>query len=141
MLTLATVGYADHTLASFVAHMLANGIVQVLDIRQRAHSRKPGFSKTCLREALLAEQIDYCHLVDLGTPKPLRDLVRATGDYAAFFAAYEAHLAQQQAALHEALAYVQQARTALLCLEAQPQHCHGAAWQRHWCSVQAGSCR
>jgi uncharacterized protein (DUF488 family) len=124
MHTLYTVGYEGHTIDTFVDLLLAHNIAQVLDVRQRPHSRKPGFSKTRLREALHAVSIDYLHLGDLGTPKPLRDMVRATHDYAEFFRAYEQHLQEQQEALAEALRYVQQQRSVLLCLEADPAHCH-----------------
>lgn len=124
MQTLSTIGYEGHTIDTFVDLLLAHDISQVLDVRQRPHSRKPGFAKTRLREALHAVQIDYRHLGDLGTPKPLRDMVRATHDYAEFFRAYEQHLQQQPAALAEALAAVQQRRSVLLCLEADPAQCH-----------------
>jgi uncharacterized protein (DUF488 family) len=124
MQTLYTVGYEGHTIDIFIDLLLVHRIEQVLDVRQRPLSRKPGFSKTRLREALHAVSIGYLHLGDLGTPKPLRDMVRATHDYAEFFRAYEQHLQEQQVALMEALAYLQQQRSVLLCLEAASAHCH-----------------
>jgi len=57
----------------------------VLDVRENPFSRKPGFSKRPLSQALEANGIRYVHLKELGTPHPLRDAVKAGGDYGVFF--------------------------------------------------------
>lgn len=102
----------------------AHQIEQVLDIRRRPYSRKPGFSRRRLSEALQEADIAYDHLVDLGTPPPLLNEVRSTHDYDTFFREFERYLQSQPAAISEALQRAQQQRTALLCLEALPNQCH-----------------
>ena len=66
-----------------------------LDVRQIAGSRRRGFSKTALREALAGAGIDYRHLPELGNPKPIRDLFKS-GAMAAGEAAYRHHLRTEQ---------------------------------------------
>ena len=51
-------------------------------MRAVALSRKRGFSKNVLRDRLAAEEIDYRHFRELGTPKAGREAARA-GDAAA----------------------------------------------------------
>jgi uncharacterized protein (DUF488 family) len=122
--TLYTIGYQGHTIESFLELLHAHHIEQVLDIRRRPYSRKPGFSRRRLSEALHEANIAYNHLVDLGTPPPLLDDVRATRDYDAFFREFERYLQSQPEAITEALRHAQQRRSALLCLEALPNQCH-----------------
>jgi len=122
--TLYTIGYQGHTIESFLELLHAHHIEQVLDIRRRPYSRKPGFSRRRLSEELQRANIAYDHLVDLGTPPPLLDEVRSTRDYDTFFHAFEHYLQSQPAALNEALQHAQQRRSALLCLETLPTQCH-----------------
>jgi len=60
-------------LASLRARALA--LRQVVDVRENPFSRKPGFSKTALAGALLAEGIEYVHAVEpmWGDSIPWRD--------------------------------------------------------------------
>jgi len=74
--TLFTTGYQGHTIETFLDLLLAHGIAHVIDVRQLPFSRKPDFSKKRLTAHLAAVGIAYTHLVELGTPKPLRDEVR-----------------------------------------------------------------
>jgi uncharacterized protein (DUF488 family) len=62
--------------------------------------------------------------VQLGTPKPLRDEVRQTHDYPAFFAAMDALVAAQPEALQSALEIARAQPSALLCFEANQAECH-----------------
>jgi uncharacterized protein (DUF488 family) len=121
---LFTAGYQGHTIASFLDLLQAHGVAQIIDVRQLPFSRKPDFSKKRLAAHLAEAGIDYVHLAALGTPKPLRDEVRRTHDYPAFFAAMRALLAQQPAALAEALELARARPSALLCFEADAAACH-----------------
>jgi uncharacterized protein (DUF488 family) len=123
-LTLFTVGYQGHTVETFLDVLMAHGIAHVIDVRQLPFSRKPDFSKKRLTAHLAAVDIAYTHLVELGTPKALRDEVRHTHDYAAFFEAMDALIAVQPEAVQRALDIAQAQSSALLCFEASQAECH-----------------
>ena len=124
MTTLYTIGYQGQNIDSFLEHLLAHGVEQVIDVRERPFSRKPDFSKKRLVAHLAGVGIAYEHLVALGTPKVLRDEVRQTHDYEAFFAAMRALLATQGEAVQAALDLARARRSALLCFEASHAECH-----------------
>jgi uncharacterized protein (DUF488 family) len=119
-----TIGYEGLILDAFVALLGQHGIEQIIDIRRLPLSRKPGFSKRGMAAALEAAGIGYTHLAALGTPKELRDAVRSTRDYDAFFAAIEREIEGQHEALDAAHALIVRRPSALLCVEADPRHCH-----------------
>ena len=127
MTTLFTIGYQGQTIGSFTDALLAQGVTQVLDVRQLPFSRKPDFSKKRLAAHLAAAGIGYMHIAALGTPKPLRDEIRRDHDYPAFFAALAALIAAQPEALAQALDIAQAQPSALLCFEANPNECHRLA--------------
>ncbi|MBN2974377.1 DUF488 domain-containing protein [Roseomonas aeriglobus] len=56
---LATIGYERSTLPDFIATLRLAGTTVLVDIRDRAQSRRPGFSKTSLSEALSEAGILY----------------------------------------------------------------------------------
>jgi uncharacterized protein (DUF488 family) len=125
MPTLFTIGYEGKTQAEFLAELAAAGVERVLDVRAVAASRRPGFSKTALRNALAEEGIDYLHLRPLGTPAAGREAARKgrTGEmrliYAGQLETDEAALAMEQA-----LAAAAEKKTALLCYEKGAPECH-----------------
>lgn len=124
MLTFYTAGYQGHSIETFLDLLLAHGIAHVIDVRQLPFSRKPDFSKKRLTAHLAGVGIGYTHLVALGTPKPLRDEVRRSHDYPAFFAAMDALVAAQPDALQAALDLARAQPSALLCFEADYTECH-----------------
>lgn len=127
MPTLFTIGYEGKTQAEFLAELAAAGVERVLDVRAVAASRRPGFSKTALRNALAEEGIDYLHLRPLGTPAAGREAARKgrTGEmrriYAEQLETDEAALAMEQA-----MTAVAEKKTALLCYEKDAPGCHRA---------------
>ena len=120
-------GYEGHTVASLIAQLHQAGVTRLVDVRQQAASRKPGFAKSALQRALTAAGIAYEHQPELGNPRDNRpgfgagplelDAARAT--YAAWLTR-PAALAALDALIQAALAEV----VAVLCLEADPQRCH-----------------
>ena len=122
--TLFTVGYQGHSIETFLDLLMAHGIEHIIDVRQLPFSRKPDFSKKRLTAHLAAVGIAYTHLVQLGTPKPLRDEVRHSHDYPAFFEAMDALVAAQPEAVETALDIAQAQPSALLCFEANQAECH-----------------
>jgi uncharacterized protein (DUF488 family) len=108
-----------------VAELRGAGVQRVIDVRLRPQSRRPGMSKTKLALRLAEHGISYEHWRELGTPIEIRVLYRKGATRAAANA-YHEHL------VHEASDALQRLRatlsngppTALLCLEAEPAHCH-----------------
>jgi len=124
-MTIYTIGYEGVTMEEFIATLKSAGVEQVIDVRALPLSRRPGFSKTPLRNALAEAGIGYIHLKALGTPKEGREAARkhdrATLDriYANQLALPEA---QMQAAQMRELAT--ERPSALLCYERDPSCCH-----------------
>jgi hypothetical protein len=98
--TLRTIGYEGYDLDGFVGALRRAGIKQLLDIRDLPLSRRKGFSKSPLREALSDAGILYEHLRELGAPKPIREpFVTGEVSHATFKKAYLEHLASHRSAL------------------------------------------
>ncbi len=127
METLWTIGYERLPPAALVAELTAARIGRVLDVRYRPQSRRPGMSKTKLGNLLAAHGIAYEHHRALGTPPAIRPLYR-TGAVRQAATAFREHVEQTAAdeldVLAAQLAAPDMPRTALLCLEAEPAHCH-----------------
>jgi uncharacterized protein (DUF488 family) len=109
----------------FVATLKRAGISLLLDVRQLPQSRRPGFSKRMLSEALGEAGIGYRHMRQLGDPKPGRDAARR-GDMAEFRSIFGAHLASEesQIAIRDAATVSQEETVALMCYERAPKDCH-----------------
>lgn len=120
-----TVGYEGTDIERFVATLKAAGITQLADVRAVALSRKKGFSKTKFSERLMAEGIEYLHVIGLGDPKPGREAARA-GRYEEFEKIYREHLRASVAERDMKIlqSYVRKGPTALLCFERDPVTCH-----------------
>jgi len=121
---LFTIGYEGTGIDAFVADLLANDIDCVLDVRALPLSRKPGFSKNQLLRRLEQSQIHYVHLPDLGTPKPIREDLKSTGDYSAFFRKMDKYLSGKKKAIEAAYDYVTQNTCCLMCFERLAARCH-----------------
>ena len=91
-----TIGYEGADLSDFISSVSEAGIKTLVDVRDRAQSRKKGFSKTALSEALNAAGIDYLHLRELGDPKEGREAARS-GQWAKFHKIYSKVLASNVA--------------------------------------------
>jgi uncharacterized protein (DUF488 family) len=70
---LFTVGYEGLMLEAFIQRLQSNSIQTLVDVRELPLSRKRGFSKRALAEALALQGITYLHMPALGCPKPIRD--------------------------------------------------------------------
>jgi uncharacterized protein (DUF488 family) len=120
-----TIGYEDTTPAALIAKLRAAGVETLVDVRALANSRKPGFAKRALSESLSGAGITYVHEKLLGTPAEGRAAVRA-GRPSVMREIFAAHMrgAEQQDALARLAARARAERVCLLCLEADPAHCH-----------------
>jgi uncharacterized protein (DUF488 family) len=122
---LFTIGYEATTMGEFLDALASAGVERVIDVRAVPNSRRPGFSKTPLRNALAEVGIDYVHLRALGTPSDGRTAARA-GRHEDLKRIYAAQLD-----LPEAIVAAEQMRelasekpSALLCYERDPWGCH-----------------
>jgi uncharacterized protein (DUF488 family) len=123
---LATIGYETATVERFLAALRNAGVRVLADVRAVASSRRPGFSKTALANAVEAAGIDYVHFRDLGTPADGRAASRA-GRPEEMRRIFLEHLATPEA--HAALAALADVVSAgkkvcLLCYEDDPARCH-----------------
>lgn len=124
MATVFTTGYEGRTIEGFITDLRRQHIKVLADVREAPISRKPGFSKNVLAEALSHAGIGYRHIRALGCPKPIRDAYKADGDWEKYTRAFTKHLERQQAPLDDLAATCQAQPTALLCFEADHDRCH-----------------
>lgn len=123
---LSTIGYERADLEDFI-YTLQNAEIEVLvDIRDRAQSRRKGFSKTALSNRLSEAGIRYLHLRELGDPKEGREAARS-GRMKEFERIFNKVMASQPA--QGALAELEQLlgeslNICLLCYERSHSSCH-----------------
>jgi uncharacterized protein (DUF488 family) len=126
-ISLFTIGYEGLELPEFT-EILKNARIEIIaDIRAVPNSRKKGFSKKALSEELARHGIDYILLQALGSPKDLRDKVRADNDYDSFFIAYNKFLDSQAEPLQQLLEIASKRITCILCYERDINCCHRKA--------------
>lgn len=120
-----TIGYEATTMAEFIAALKTAGVRQVIDVRAVPNSRRPGFSKTPLRNSLAEEGIDYVHLRALGTPADGRAAARAgrLDDLKRIYAG-QLELPEAMAEAAQMVALAGEKPSALLCYEREPGGCH-----------------
>lgn len=120
---LYTIGYEGLELHQFISTLNAFDVDVLLDVRELPASRRRGFSKSALKEAVESAGIRYISERRLGTPRELRKRVRETKDYDAFFAEFAPVLAAQRGLVRELVRELDGA-VALMCYEHDPHHCH-----------------
>lgn len=120
-----TIGYEGATVGEFIAALKQVGVERVIDVRALPLSRRPGFSKSALRSALEEAGIEYVHLKALGTPAEGRTAARA-GRHEDMERIYSGQLELPEAMVQSAqmLELTREKRSALLCMERDPAHCH-----------------
>ncbi len=120
-----TIGYENSTVGEFVQALTNAGVKRVIDVRAVPNSRRPGFSKTPLRNALAEAGIDYVHLRALGTPADGRAAARA-GRHDDLVRIYAGQLELPEAIAEGAqmLDLAGEEPSALLCYERDPAECH-----------------
>ena len=122
---LATIGYEGVAQKDFVAALRSSGVEVLVDIRDRAQSRKPGFSKGALSSAIEDAGMEYVHIKALGDPKEGRDAARA-GMFERFRLVFSAVLesVDGRLALAEVEKLARSKKICLMCYERDPNHCH-----------------
>lgn len=122
---LNTIGYEGATLSDFLDTLEAAKVNVLVDVRDRAQSRKKGFSKTALTNALEERGIKYLHLKVLGDPKEGREAARS-GNWKKFDKIYRGVMNTQSAkdAILEIVQIIENQSACLLCYERDHTTCH-----------------
>ena len=122
---IATIGYESASLEDFIATLHLGGVEVLVDIRDRAQSRRKGFSKTALSEAVNEAGIKYVHFKALGDPKAGRDAARA-GRHDEFVRIFTEVMNTEDAktSLNEIQDMAQFKTVCLMCYERDPNSCH-----------------
>lgn len=121
-----TLGYQRRRLEEVLEIVRQNAVEQVVDVRENARSRKPGFSSPELRAAFGAVGIRYTHLPELGCASVARHELWRGGGAQTFLEEYRRRLSDRPRALEILVERTRSARTLLLCLERDPGRCHRA---------------
>lgn len=119
-----SVGYEGLTLDGLVERLVGSHVSTLVDVRLNPVSRKPGFSRRHLSEALAAAGIDYIHEKELGNPADNRESFR-TGDGNTGRQRMRAILSNGAGgALRRVVDLASNERIAVLCVEREHTRCH-----------------
>ena len=121
---LYTTGYEGQNIETFLDRLVTIGVKTLIDVRELPLSRKAGFSKRALAEALAGKGIAYAHMPTLGCPKPIRNRYKADGNWTRYTLDFTRYLESQNAAVTELAHIAGATTTALLCFEADFNRCH-----------------
>ncbi|NQY12889.1 MAG: DUF488 domain-containing protein [Henriciella sp.] len=120
-----TIGYEGSELDNFLRTLDGVGVSVLIDVRDRAQSRKKGFSKSALSQALEEVGIKYLHFPKLGDPKEGRQAARS-GDIALFRKIYSNVLSTREAQveINKIKEIAKEKKVCLMCFERNPKECH-----------------
>lgn len=120
-----SVGYEGRTPDELVERLKAERVTTLVDVRLTPISRKPGFSRGRLAEALDRAGIAYVNEKDLGNPRDNRAAFHRK-DIEAGRTRMKAILGEPAgtAAVDRVVSLASRHRIALLCVERDAEHCH-----------------
>ena len=124
MPTFFTTGYQEETTQSFIAKLKASDVSLLVDVRQNPFSFKKGFNRSQLELVCDASNINYVHIKELGTPVPLRNYLKATGDYRKFFSGYNNVLNEYEDLIEDLIVLSTRNNVCILCFEKDYHLCH-----------------
>lgn len=122
--TIFTIGYEGRTPEKFIIRLKNNGVLQIIDVRERPISRKKGFSKSALMQCLKEEGIGYIHMPLLGSPSYIRHEYKGGGSELLFFEKYKAYAYSIPEEIELLDYYSSDTPSALMCFEQLHVHCH-----------------
>lgn len=124
---LYTIGHSNRSTEELLSILRAHGIERIVDVRTVPRSRRnPQFDRDALRSVLAGLGIDYLHLPSLGglrQPMP-QSRNGALTDPAMRGYADEMETGEFQGGLDLLLEGARARRSAVMCAEADPAHCH-----------------
>ena len=124
-----TIGYNGLKIEEFISILERLKIDQLVDIRARPLSRKPGFSKTKLGIRLEKSGIEYVHFKALGSPKELRVEYQESGNVRKFFESLGKVFSSAESVeqLTSVIDEAAQRNVCLMCCCADWMYCHRKA--------------
>ena len=125
-MVLRTVGYEGTSIDEFIEFLKRNKVSRIADVRKNPLSRKKGFSKNRLAEALKIQGIEYNHFPGLGVPSAWRKLAKEEKiTRAKMFRDYvKKVLPVQTQDLEQLEKLMKTSGLTLLCYEADASDCH-----------------
>lgn len=123
-------GYQGLTIDEYTQQLLERNTQTVVDVRLTPISRKPGFSKTRLKNHLEKHGINYIHLRELGNPKENRDGfwdAPGTGSHVRCVNRFRGIITsdpKKMRALQEVTHLAESGNVVLLCYEEEQVNCH-----------------
>ena len=123
---LYTIGYEGISLECFINKLIKEDVQLLCDVRKNALSRKYGFSKSSLNNALERVGIEYRHYPELGIVSEKRKHLVSQTDYNTLFSEYKNNtLSNENDILDELHQLInEKRRIALTCFENKPHQCH-----------------
>lgn len=123
-----TIGHSTRTTREFIRILKAFDVEMLVDIRHYPGSRHvPQFGKTRLRNNLLRNNIDYCHLVSLGgRRKRNKESEMNAGWRSPQFRGYADYMQTKEFkdGLRELISLTKKQQVVIMCSEAVPWRCH-----------------
>ena len=127
MATIWTIGHSTRSFEELVEVLRGYGIEAVVDVRTVPRSRKnPQFNRDELEVKLPEAGIAYSHAKDLGGLRnPLKDSINS-GWQNDSFRGFADHMQTEgfRLALERLMSQAESAKTAIMCAETLPWHCH-----------------
>ena len=122
--TVFSIGYEGKSLKTFIEILQENSIKQLIDIRELPLSRKRGFSKNSLKNALREAGIIYNNIKELGTDKKSREKYKETGDLVKLLGTYHKRFNENKESYELLKALIYYKSSAIMCFEDNYQKCH-----------------
>ena len=123
---LSTIGYEGKSLESYLNELFDADVKVLCDVRQNPISRKYGFSRRQLQDAVEKVGIRYVPMPELGIDASKRTDLDSPEDYQRLFEEYEREMLPQRGEYLKKIVDLleEQRRVALTCYEADPTMCH-----------------
>jgi len=119
-----SVGYEGKTLGAFIALLKAALVERLIDVRDAPFSRKIGFSKAPLEQALKASGIEYFGAPELGTDKSSRDSHRTDTSIGPVLEEFRRKLERNGETYERLKRLAHERPSAIMCYEADFRQCH-----------------
>ena len=121
-----TIGYEGSSFEGYLNRLLKNNVKTLVDVRRNPLSRKYGFSKKTLSDAVNKLGINYLHMPELGIASEKRQELNCQADYDRLFDSYEKDELSKNADAIERLfeVFTRDKRIAITCFEAHVCMCH-----------------
>ncbi|WP_375693804.1 DUF488 family protein [Bartonella sp. AP32XZML] len=121
-----TIGYEGKSLENYLSCLIENNIKTLCDVRKNPISRKHGFSKRQLEEAVSNIDIEYMHMPELGIASEKRRNLKTQKDYDRLFEDYQnTTLKNNSCAINKLYKmFLNKKRVAITCFEANVCMCH-----------------